>query len=218
MKKRRLVSLLAAATLLVFVAGCGKNADESTNTPAPSTSQSGSKTETAGGSGTTQQSSGTTQSGTTQSGTSGNNNSSQAKPAEQTQPAEKVVLGPLKAGETAKLGPLTVTLKQLAVVDRATGIPPGYVYLVAELSVLNEGAAAYTLNITDHFRAETPEGKKAPYNPQATALRSPRLQGTVEQGKSIEGWLGYLSKKVAGKYKYQFVHPEYGEATWEFSL
>lgn len=212
MKNRKILTLAAVTLLLVFVAGCGKNATEG-NAPAP-----GNTAQTPANSAPSNSNNNTSSS----SQTTNNNNSSSATQTQPKQDApkafEKVDVGPLKPGEPGKIGPLTVTLKQTNVVDKAAGLPQGYIHLMAEIVVSNEAAAVYTMNITDHFKLETPEAKKAPYNVQATANRSPRLQGSVEQGKSSTGWIGYLSKKVAGKYKYQFIHPEWGTVTWEFSL
>jgi hypothetical protein len=210
MKNRKLLTLVAAA-LLVVVAGCGKNAGEEPKAGAASpsgTNPSAASTDKKEATGTS-------------TGAAANNT-----PAQQTQQPkqeapktfEKVNVGPLKPGESAKIGPLTVTLKQTGVVDKATGLPQGYIHLMTELTIRNEAAEPYTINVTDHFKLDTPEGKKAPYNIQATANRTPRLQGTVEQGKEISGWIGYLAKKVPGKYKYQFIHPDWGTVTWEFAV
>jgi cytoskeletal protein RodZ len=212
---RKVLSLLAAATLLVFVAGCGKNADDTKGANTASNSSSSSSTSS---SSSAPSSSASSSSSSTASNSNSSTSAASTPKKEEPKPVEKVKVGPLKVGETAKVGPLSVTLKQTAVVDKAAGIPAGYIYLLAEVQVANDGSDAYTINITDHFKLDTPEGKKAPYNVQATANREPRLQGTIEQGKNSSGWIGYLSKKVAGTYKYQFIHPDYGEATWEFSL
>lgn len=216
--------MLAAAALLVFVAGCGKNADEpgSNSGNSASNSSSSSNSNSNSSSNSNSNSSNTSSSNNTNSSSSNNssnsNNTSTPPKTEEKKGYEKVTVGPLKAGETAKVGPLSITLKQTNVVDKAAGLPAGYIHLMTELVVHNEAAAPYTLNITDHFKLETPEGKKAPYNIQATANRTPRLQGTVEQNKETTGWIGYLSKRVAGKYKYQFTHPDFGQATWEFAI
>lgn len=211
--RKKLLSLLAIVVLLAFAAGCGKNAGEEPkggNSASNSTGATGGKSESnSSGTGAGSNSSGT--------GT-GTSTTTPTTPKEEKKTYEKVTLGPLKAGESAKIGPLTVTLKQVNVVDKAAGLPQGYVHLMTELVIANEDSPPYTVNITDHYKLETPEGKKAPYNVQATANRTPRLQGTLEKGQSVTGWIGYLSKRVAGSYKYMFIHPDYGEVTWTFSI
>lgn len=218
MKRKAL--LIAAAMLLVFMAGCGKNAGEQPKSPAQNSGTPSSTSTSGGTTAATGANSSSNAASNTPSNTSGGTNSATA-PTQGTnvqQPMEKVNLGPLKPGEAAAVGPLTVTLKQTTIASGAAGVPPGYVYLLAEIEVKNGDKEHYTLNITDHFKVETPEGKKAPYNVQATAYGDPRLQGSIEPGKSITGWIGYLAKKVDGTYKYSFIHPDWGEATWEFGL
>jgi len=189
---------IAAALLLAVLAGCGKNAG-----PAGSPSGTGGGAPSAG--------SGTS---TGASADAGGGSPSDGQPGE----ATPVQVGPLQVGETANVGPMAVTLREVEVIREAAGIPSGYVYLMADLHVSNEGAEVYTINVTEHFRATTPEDKRAPYNMQAAGQRSPRLQGTLDPGQGAEGWLGHLAKEMDGTYKYQFIHPTYGEATWEFSL
>lgn len=194
---RRLLTAFAAALLLLVLAGCGKNAlpdgaasGTGSAGQAPSSGEAGGTGETAGGS-----------------------ESGQAA-----EPNVSVQVGPLQVGEAAQVGPLVVTLRTVEAIRQAAGLPDGYVYLMADLHIRNEGSAAYTINVTEHFRATTPEDKRAPYNMQASGQRSPRLQGTLDPGQSTEGWLGHLAKAMDGTYTYQFVHPTYGEATWEFPL
>lgn len=219
---RKLLSLLVVALLLV-AAGCGKYADEGNqggktagnNSSSDSSNSGGSNAGNSSNSGSSNSSDSNTNNSDSSNNSSGGSNTAQNN-SQQT--AEKVNLGPLKAGEAAKLGPLTVTLNQVNVVDKAAGLPPGYIHLMTEVTVVNDGSAVYTANITDHFKTETPEGKKAPYNVQATANRSPRLQGTLKTGENVTGWIGYLAKRVNGNYKFMFIHPDYGQATWEFPL
>ncbi|MFZ5822871.1 MAG: DUF4352 domain-containing protein [Bacillota bacterium] len=215
---RKRLSLFALAVLLVFAAGCGKYADEAPkgDSSASNTQSTGSNTNTDTGS--KGSSSSGTSSTTNTGGQSGNTTTAPAKKAPDPLPVEKVKLGPLKIGEPATVGPITVTLIEMAVFTKGAGLPPNYVHAVAHLKVEYNGTDKYTINVTDHMKMETPEGKKAPFNLQATAHKDPRLQGTVERGKFIEGWLGYLTKRVAGQYKYMFIHPDFGEATWEFSI
>lgn len=210
MSKR--LTLLAVAVLLVFAAGCGKNADDP-----------GAKGNTTGGNQTTGSNTNTNSNSTTggkidSSGTQTGTQPTGSTDTKTEQPAAKANLGPLKVGEAAKIGPLTVTLTEFAVFDKAAGLPPGYVHFVANVSIANAAKEQYTINVTDHLKMETPEGKKAPFNLQALANKNPRLQGTVETGGNTAGWLGYLTKRVAGNYKFMFIHPDYGQATWEFPL
>lgn len=211
-------TLLAAALLLFVIAGCGKNAGTETNT---ATGGSGS----AGGSATTGGSTGGSSSGSN-SGSSGGSSAGSQTPnpggsqagGGSSAPSGPVSVGPLNLGESAQVGPLTVTVRKVDIVAEAQGMPPGYVYALPEIEVKNGGDKAYTINTTEHFRMETPEGKKAPYNMQAAGHRDPKLSGTVDPGQSSSGFMAHLAKKVDGTYKYQFVHPDYGDATWEFGL
>lgn len=202
LRKKVLVGLLAAL-LALAVAGCGKNAVE-TGPGGTGSSSAGSGSSTgSGGSGAA--------GGTSASGSQGASGGTSA-PA----PAESVQLGPLAVGDAAEVGPLTVTVHQVEAVDQAPA--PGYTYVMVEVTVQNGGASLYTVNPTEHHKLRTPEDKSAPYNPQAVALRSPKLQGSARQGESVNGWLGYLAKRMDGTYRYTFIHPDYGEATWEFTI
>jgi len=219
MLSNRIVMGLLAAVLALTVAGCGKNAVETTPGAAGSSgsstsgsSTSGSSTTGAGGSGGSNATGG---GGATSPGGAGGQDAAQGggiAPA----PAEKVQLGPLAVGDTAEVGPITVTVHQVEAVDQAPA--PGYTYLMVELTVQNGAEALYTVNPTEQHKLHTPEDKTAPYNLQATATRSPKLQGSLRQGESASGWLGFLAKRMDGTYKYTFIHPDYGEATWEFTI
>lgn len=217
---RKRLSLLALAVLLVFAAGCGKYADDepkggatasNNQTTGSNNTETGSKSNSSGGGTNTATNTGSQTNSTTPAPATG-------KKVADPLPAEKAKVGPLKLGEAAQIGPITVTLIEMAIFDKAAGLPPGYVHAVAHVKVDYNGTDKYTINVTDHMKMETPEGKKAPFNLQATANKDPRLQGTVERGKSSEGWLGYLTKRVPGTYKYLFIHPDFGEASWEFTF
>lgn len=216
---RKRLSLLALAVLLVFAAGCGKYADDGPKGGATtSNNQSTDSNNTTSSNSDTSGSSGSGSGSTTATGSQVATTPPPSKKAPDPLPAEKAKVGPLKMGEEAKVGPITVTLTEMAVFDKGAGLPPGYVHAVAHLKIAYNGTDKYTINVTDHLKMETPEGKRAPFNLQATANREPRLQGTVERGGSADGWLGYLTKRVQGTYKFMFIHPDFGEATWEFSL
>lgn len=213
---RRMLKLVAAALLALVIAGCGKNADPNPNPSNTGGGSSGGTTTNNPGSNTGANSGGNN----ANAGTNGNNNNAGNSNTGGTKPpptTEKVNLTGLKVGEPAKLGPLTVTVTQVVAVDQVAGLQQGYVYAMVEIDVKNDGAP-YTINVTEHFRMETPEGKKANYNMQAAAQRSPKLQGTVEKGQSTKGWLGHLTKSMAGAYTFKYTHPDLGDATWEFSL
>lgn len=211
MTKRNLAVLLAAL-LVVFVTGCGKNAKEPEPVPvtaAPSASGSAA----------------TGNSGSSSAGAGGGATSPSATPAAPTEKQDarktyqKVTAGPLKKGEKANIGPITVSLDDVAVTKQATGLPQGYAYVTAKLTVVNnEDSVPYTINVTDHFKMTTPAARDSRMNVQATGLRNPKLQGSVDRGTSASGWLGYLVKVSEGTYKFQFNHPDWGDVTWEFPL
>lgn len=207
---RKSLALTLVVLLVLLAAGCGKKSIEREANNQPTQQQQNQQTQT-GNTTTPSQSTGTT-------------NTQQQPPAQsffapEPKPAyQKVSLGPLKVGAVAKVGPLSVTVEEKAVVDKAPGLPPGYFYVVMKATIKVEGKDDYTVNSSDHFKMETPEAKTMPFNIQATAQRSPRLQGTIEAGKSLQGWLGYLIKNQPGTFKYKFVHPDYGDAYWEFTL
>lgn len=200
---RKSIALTLLAVLLTLVAsGCGKRAIEAEQGSKPVVTNPGNSNTT----------------------TPGNSNTTPEAPKESffapppTPTFEKVNLGPLKLTEPAKAGPLTVTVDEKVVINKAAGLPPNYVHLVMKITVKNEGKDDYTINTTEHFKMETPEGKTMLVNIQATAQRSPRLQGTLQSGQTQTGWLGYLIKNQPGNFKYKFTHPDYGDAYWEFGL
>lgn len=201
MKKR--IAFLLAATLLVLVGGCGKNAAEPG--AAPKSSQGSTSTTTGG----------TTTATTPGSGSSSTATTTTTTPQKKTY--SKVSLGPLKKGETARVGPISITLSDVALTRQATGLPAGYAYVSMMITVANE-AELYTINTTDHFRVETPLARVYKVNVQAMALRNPKLQGSVDKGANTSGWLGFLVKLMDGNYKFVFSHPDYGDATWEIAL
>ena len=215
MRRRKILIWAAAALLAVLVAGCGKYADQTgpnrtDSSPSSSAGSAGGNQPATGGGGD----GGGDAVGNAAGGAAGDG----AGPGGGggAEPAGKVQLGPLAVGESAQVGPLTVTMHRAETVDQAPA--PGYTYLLIEVTVENGGSAPYTVNPTEQHKVQTPEEKNAPYNLQATALRTPKFQGTLRQGESGSGWLGFLAKKLEGTYTYTFTHPEHGEATWEFTL
>ncbi len=136
----------------------------------------------------------------------------------QTPTYEKVDLGPFKLGETAEVGPVAITFNEVGRIDSGAGIPPGYLFVLVNVTVKNNGEAPYTINVTEQFKVGTPEGKDARYNIMASGQRSPRLQGTITKGKEMTGWMGFLAKLGDGTYQLKFSHPDYGTAYWEFEL
>lgn len=200
--------------LLLLASGCGKNAPVP-GPAAPANPSSGGGQNASGGS------SPTTGSGSNP-GTIGtapaNSGGQSAAPANQPQQCDKANIGPLKKGDTAKACAVSVTLKEVAVIAGASGLPPGYAYVVVNLDVKNEGTEEYTINVTDHFKLIAPDGKNRQFSVQATAQRNPRLQGTLKQGEAQTGWFGYLVKLDPGTFKFTFTHPDYGNATWELSI
>ncbi|HWI63719.1 MAG TPA: DUF4352 domain-containing protein [Symbiobacteriaceae bacterium] len=201
--KKSLALLLAIAVMLV-AAGCGKKAIEGGDT--------GNKPVASNP-------------GTTTPSNPANPGSTPAPEPKQTflppepKPAfERVNLGDLKVPSEAKIGPLTVKVEERAIVTKTAGLPPNYYYLVMKVTIVNGGKDEYTINTTDHFKMETPEAKLMPFNVQATAQRSPRLQGTLEGGKSQTGWLGYMVKVQPGNFKFRFTHPDWGDLFWSFPI
>lgn len=216
MNKHLAAGLLAL--LLVFAAGCGKYADE--NKGGNSATTSG--TQAAGGTTNSSTSNGNTStSSSTSTANTGASNTSSAIPNPPPRKVyEKVTLGPLQKGQEAKVGPLTIKFEEFNVVDKAAGLPQtgGYVFLVVKMSVTNSGDEPYAVNVGDNFKMETPEAKKSNWNVQASATRTPRLEGTIAKGETKTGWMGYLVKKQAGNFKFTFTHMDWGEAHWLFAI
>jgi len=202
MTKNR-IAILLAATLLLLIAGCGKNAPEPG--AAPQASKGATPSDTTGG----------TSTGATTG--SGNTGTTTTPSTPQKKTYTKVNLGPLKKTETAKVGPLSVTVSEVAVTRQTTGLPAGYAYVSVMVKIANEDEL-YTINTTDHFRMETPQARVSKINVQAQSLRNPKLTGSLDKGASASGWLGFLVKISDGNYKFAFTHPDYGEAVWEFPL
>lgn len=201
---RKSWAVLVMAAVMVMAVGCGKSAPEpgkNTGVSAPAANNT---------------------KGTTPSNNSSTTPTTPAAGKDQPKAAEpvyeKVTLGPLKMGETAKVGPLSVTVKEFASVEKAAGLPPNYAFVVLNLTIKNDGKDNYTINATDHFKMETPEAKIMTLSPNATAQKSPRLQGTIEAGGTASGWLGYMVKIQPGNFKYRYVHPDWGTAHWEFAI
>lgn len=199
------IAIALAALLLLLTAGCGKNAPDASGATANNPTQS---TTSPSGSG----------SNNSNVPASAANNSALPIVKKETQaPVEKVTLGPLAVGALAKVGLMDYKLEELAVVSKAGGLAPGYVYLVTKLTITNNTKDPFTINTSDHIKLEAPDGKIARYNVSATAQRNPRLQGTLQPGESQTGWLGYMIKVQEGKYKMTFTHPDFGQATYEFT-
>lgn len=203
------LALALAALLMVLAAGCGKSAGDP-NAPQTNTAASNGSSSSSGSSSGSGNSSGTV--------TQPPQQSFFAPEPTKTAPVEKANLGPLQLAAPAKVGPLTVTVTEKAVVTKAPGLPPNYAYVVMNVTVKNDSKDDYTINTADHFKLETPEAKPMPLNVQASAQRNPRLQGTLEPGSTKQGWLGYLVKVQGGTFKYKFTHPDYGDAYWEFAI
>lgn len=135
----------------------------------------------------------------------------------QTEPAGPVSLGPLNVGDTAKIGQVEFTLDIAEFVDQGANLPQGFVFVMIHFTIKNNGKEVYTINVTDHFRFEAPDGKRSSVSTQATALRQPRLQGTLQQGETKEGYLGFLARPLDGKYSMTISPSDHGTAKWEFS-
>lgn len=118
--------------------------------------------------------------------------------------------------ETARVGGLAITLNQVETLTEGPGLQDGYVYLLVNLTLKNEGPGSYTLN-TPHFSLASTAGDRAPYSPQGTMQRSPQLRGTLLQGQELQGWLGFMAKAEADALTLTFTHPAGGSATWAFS-
>ncbi|MFZ5813904.1 MAG: DUF4352 domain-containing protein [Bacillota bacterium] len=215
MIRKRLALLLAA--LMILAVGCGKNAPDPNAVPAAGGSSQGSGSSGSSGSGSTV----SNPSGSSSSNSSGSNsagtgsNTSGQKEQQPSAPAEKVKLGPLKVGETAKVHVFEVTLHEVGLVTKAGGLPPGYGYMLIRFTVKNGSNGQYAINVTDHFKLMQPDGKPGRYNISATAQRNPKLGGTLAPGDSGSGWAGYLIKLGSGTFKLTYTHPDFGEAVWE---
>jgi hypothetical protein len=197
MKKKMAVLL---AVLLLAAVGCGKNA---TNGDAPKSS--GGQTQP-GGTGSQPGNNGTQSGGSNNSGTKTND-----KPA-----VEKVNLGPFQAGQGGKIGDIEIKVTQFAVKTKVAGLPPNYAYVLAKVSITNVGQADYAINLTEHFKWYNTEGKSFVMSTPGTNTEKQRLTGTVQVGKSTEGWIGYMLKLTPGTHKFVFQHPDWGTATWEY--
>jgi hypothetical protein len=132
-------------------------------------------------------------------------------------PSGPVDLGPLKLGDLAKVGPIHYRVDDVEWVSETAGLPAGFVYALVHFTVKNESKVNYTINVTDHLRFESPELKRSSLSTQASALRTPRLQGTLAPGEEKEGYLGFMVKPLDGLYTLAFTHSDYGKAVWEFT-
>jgi len=118
--------------------------------------------------------------------------------------------------ETARVSGLVITLNQVETLADGPGLQEGYVYIMVNLTLKNEGSSPYTLS-TPHFSLTSTAGDRAPYSPQGTMQRSPQLQGTLLQGKEVQGWLGFMAKAEADGFTLTFSHPTGSTAIWAFS-
>jgi hypothetical protein len=216
MNKRLAAGLLAL--LLVLAAGCGKYADE--NNGGKAASNSGTSTSTNSGNNTSNSSINTGTNTSNSSSTTNTSNNTNTTKASTKPTFEKVNLGPLQKGQEAKVGPLTIKVEDFNLVDKGAGLPPGgtFVFLLMKVTVTNAGPDPYTVNVGDNFKMDAPDGKRANWNVQASATRTPRLEGTIDKGETKTGWLGYLVKKQPGTFKYTFTHMDWGDAYWTFTI
>lgn len=208
---RKSLAIGLAALLVITATGCGKNAVEPGSVPTGASTNSGAKSGSNEPSGSSTTSSGNNDSGST---TSSSGPGAPSAP----QAGQMAKVGPLARGETAQVGPISVTLSEVEVVTQAVGLPEGYAYVLVDLTIRNDGSASYTINTADHTKMTSPDGKNRNINVQAMGQRSPRLQGTLDKGETQAGWLGYLVKYEAGNFTLLYTHPDYGEATWEFHI
>lgn len=133
-------------------------------------------------------------------------------------PTGPVDLGPLKLGDLAEVGLIHYRVDGVEWVSETAGLPAGFVYALVHFTVKNESTVNYTINVTDHLRFESPEQKRSSLSTQASALRTPRLQGTLAPGEEKEGYLGFMVKPLEGRYTLAFTHSDYGKAVWEFTF
>lgn len=209
MKKKM---LLALALVMLVVAGCGKNA--APNGPqgsTPNTPATGGQTPPAnGGSGSN------TSSGGQSTAPLPGMNAPSAAP--QKQEFEKVDLGPFKAGEVAKIGPLEVTVTSFTKKTKAPGLPANssLAYVLVNVSIKNTGTADYPINLSEHFKFFNVAGKSYVISVAATNTEQKRLSGTVKPGETAEGFIGYMPSLSPGTNKLVYQHPDWGTAFWEY--
>lgn len=152
--------------------------------------------------------------GSTGTGTGSGSNSAAAKPI-----FVPVSLANLGVNETANLGPISYTVTATWLVKQAPAFPQGYGFVLVEIHIKNEGKERYSINSVEHFVLTDKDGKNYKLNAQASGQRSPRLQGILEGGQELQGWLGYLLKVYHGDYTLTIKpSPDWGEATYNFQL
>jgi hypothetical protein len=196
---KKTIAILLSVLLLAAV-GCGKKADGDQPKSPGNTSNNNSG-----------QNNNNNNSSSNGNNSGGNSNSEK-------KPVEKVDLGPLKEGDSAKVGDVEVKVQQFAVKTKAPGLPAGFVFVLAKVSIINNGQVDYPINLTEHFKFYNAEGKTYVMNSTATNQEKQRLTGTVPAGKSAEGFIGYMVKKADGTNKFVYQHPDWGKATWQLSF
>lgn len=207
--KKKILLALALATLVV--AGCGKNAapegPQGSTPPAPA---AGGQTASSGGSG-----SNPSGGETSTAPLAGMPGPSAAPPK---QDFQKVELGPLKAGEVAKVGPLEVKVVSFTKKTKAPGLPPNtnLAFVLVLVNIKNTGIADYPINLTEHIKFVNVADKSYVMSAAATNTEQNRLNGTVKPGETVEGFIGYMPSLTPGANKLLFTHPDWGTAFWEY--
>ncbi|HLO02831.1 MAG TPA: DUF4352 domain-containing protein [Symbiobacteriaceae bacterium] len=203
MKKKM---LLALALVMLVAAGCGKNSAP----PGPvGSTPSGTTGGATGGTG----------------GTGGTGSNTQPLPGQPGQSAappkqefQKVDLGPLKAGEVAKVGPLEVKVVSFTKKTKAPGLPPNtsLAFVLVLINIKNTGTVDYPINLTEHFKFANVAAKTYVMSTAATNTEKNRITGTVKAGETVEGYIGYMPTLTPGTNKMLFTHPDWGTAFWEW--
>lgn len=211
MKKKM---LLALALVMLVAAGCGKNA--ASGGPAGSTPNNNTNSNTPAQGGTPQTGTNTPAAGGGSAPLPGQEGPSAAPPKQEG--FTKVDLGPLKAGEMAKVGPLEVTIKSFTKKTKGPGLPPNtsLAHVLVLIEIKNTGTVEYPINLAEHFKFFNVAEKSYVYNVAATNTETKRLTGAVKPGETVEGFLGYMPSLSPGTNKLLFQHPDWGTAFWEY--
>lgn len=221
MKQLRPWGLLLTLTILILT-GCGGKGDDKGGVPTPGAVPTPAPAAASGSQGSGGQSSGggqTASGGQAASGgqtQSGSQTQSSGSSSRANRPAfEKVSIGPLTATEEAVVGPLTYQLGMME--GRSAGMTfPGYDYFLIHITVTNTSTAQFSVNSLNHFHLVEPNGNHQKINIQAGIVYKEKIDGNLDPGATVSGWLGFLVKLDDGDYQLVMTHPDFGDATWEF--
>lgn len=131
-------------------------------------------------------------------------------------PEQPAPSGPFGVGDTAILGSIQVTLKQVEAIPSTLG--EGRYFLLAELDVLNTGDKSTGISALGWFKLKAPDGRTVSVSVYGTRQAPSGIDGTLWPNQPHNGWVAFELPGGEGEYSLQVKPPgDVGTALYNFA-